>query len=122
MKPLTRPDNVMDGHYAAAHAGGVKCMNCVACGSEFSFLSSLKKAKYSWPKLRAFGYECADCNTSNHIRISDGRYQQIQIIGAPGPEWEVLNTNQDRNLSYRQDDNYFHVWLNDKHYEIKEKT
>ena len=97
-------------------------MNCVNCGKDFSLSSSLENAKFSWPKLRAFWHECAYCKSGNHIRISQGRYQQIEIVGAPGPEWESINMFQESGLTYRQDESFLHVWLNNTHYEIAAKT
>jgi len=97
-------------------------MNCVNCNSDFSLHSSLEAAKFSWPNLRAFWDECSDCKSGNHIRISDGRYQQIEIISAPGLEWKAVNTFQEKNLSYKKDESYLQVWFNDKHYEIKART
>ena len=97
-------------------------MNCISCGNSFSLISSLEAAKFAWPKLRAFWYECVHCKSGNHIRVSDGRYQQIKIIGAPGPEWNVIKTFSEKSLSYRQDQSYFHIWLKEKHYEIRAKS
>ena len=104
----------------AARFKGVKCIN-MNCGKSFSFISSLESAKYSWPNLRTYWYKCIDCNSGNHIKVSDGRYQQIEIIGAPGPEWEVINTFQEKSLIYRQDPSWLHIWVNEIHYEIKAK-
>ena len=97
-------------------------MNCVNCSNSFSLVTSLEKAKFSWPRLRTFWYSCIDCAGGNHIRISQGRYNQIKIIGAPGPEWEEINIFSENDLTYRQDEEFLHVWLNDNYYEIKAKV
>lgn len=97
-------------------------MNCTNCETNFSITFALQSAEFSWPEMRTFWYECIECHKGNHIRVSDGRYQQIEMIGAPGPEWEVKNTYSDKSISYRADEKYFHVWLYQKHYEIKARA
>ena len=43
----------------------------------------------------------------------------IEIVGAPGPDWKILQTQPESSVALRIDPGFLHIWLNEKHYEVE---
>ncbi len=97
-------------------------MNCLHCNKNTELFEALTTSPFSWPDMSVIWYACGHCDHGNHIRIANGGYQQIKIIGAPGPTWKTIKSYKEASLKTRQDVNYLHVWLNGNHFEIQAKT
>ena len=95
-------------------------IHCKQCHDEIPPLVALESSSVSWPLLQTIWYECRKCKTGNHIRFQNQQIQRIEIIGAPCPEWEVVERERDKAISYRVDPSYLHIWYNDTHYEFAE--
>ena len=79
----------------------------------------LQHSQFSWPQMQTIWYQCCACEQGNHIRFSNGLVEQIKIISAPGPDWEVINSLLEPNIAIRIDPDYLHIWHKLKHYEFK---
>lgn len=69
-------------------------VTCKNCGEKIDALTALENARYSWPQLQTIWYACVRCCTGNHIRFLEDTIQRIEISGAPGPEWEIVQTER----------------------------
>jgi hypothetical protein len=67
-------------------------VRCENCDVEVDAVTALENAPYSWPNLHAVWYPCANCGAGNHIRFLKDTLQRIEITGAPGPTWEVVES------------------------------
>ena len=94
-------------------------MNCKNCSSEIDVSYALSNSPFCWPELQAIWHVCVNCNVGNHIRFIKGQIQLIEIIGAPGPDWKIIQNEKDDSVSIRIDPGYFHVWYKKNHYEIE---
>jgi hypothetical protein len=71
------------------HKTMVRCGNC---GVEVDALMALENAPYSCPNSHAIWHPCLECGAGNHIRFQKDTIQRIEITGAPGPTWEVVES------------------------------
>jgi hypothetical protein len=97
-------------------------MNCIYCQSQIELETALENSPFSWPEMSTIWHECRKCGHGNHIRFESGRYSQIKMLGAPGPDWDSLNDFPEVSISIRQDPEYLHVWFKGKHYEIRARA
>ena len=94
-------------------------ITCKKCQSEINIVDALETSPFSWSQFQAIWHVCKKCKTGNHIRFISGAIQLIEIIGAPGPDWKIIQTEQEPSVSLRIDPGYLHIWLNEKHYEVE---
>lgn len=69
--------------------------------------------------MQSFWYECTECNKGNHIRIDEGMSSILAVYGAPGPEWKRIERERVKELSFRVDPAFLHVWVAQQHFEIE---
>ena len=92
-------------------------MRCLKCQHQISLSRALELGQFAWPEMQTFWLQCPACGAGNHLRVANGAAEQIEIVGAPGPEWRVLSSEDDPSLEYRIDPSFFHVWHRGQHYE-----
>ena len=97
-------------------------IHCKKCEQEIDLRSALLASPFSWPQLQTIWHVCKNCNTGNHLRFVSGGVQLIDIIGAPGPEWEILQAEIAPDIDIRVDPSWLHIWLGKTHYEIPART
>ena len=81
--------------------------------------SAIAGSPYSWPRMSAFWHECPICGTGNHLKVMKNRIETIEILGAPGPNWETIQTAVCKGIETREDPEFLHVWLNGHHRAIE---
>ena len=96
-------------------------INCKKCQTPINITDALETSPFSWPHLQAIWHVCDKCETGNHIRFISGAIPLIEIVGAPGPDWEIIQTNREPSVSIRIDSGYLHIWLEGEHYEVVAK-
>jgi len=96
-------------------------IHCKNCSSEIRIDDVLFAAPYSWPSFQAVWYECVSCGTGNHVRFQDDEIQRIEIVGAPGPTWDIVEVAKAPGITIREDPGCLHVWHNGQHYEFPER-
>ena len=94
---------------------------CPGCDSAYSPKALLEGSAISWPELNWINFSCPSCGESTHILIEDGRMATVDLLGAPGPDWEINVSIEVCDLTTRMDPGFAHVWLNGKHYEFEAK-
>jgi hypothetical protein len=94
-------------------------ITCKKCNSEINIVDALENSPFSWPQLQAIWHVCRKCEAGNHVRFIPGAIQLIEIVGAPGPDWKILQTQPEPSVSLRIDPGFLHVWLDGKHYEVE---
>jgi len=77
--------------------------------------TAIEGAPFSWPNMSTFWHECSECGVGNHIRVSKDSASLIEILGAPGPTWETVQTSLMRGLDVVSDPEFLQVWLGDLH-------
>ncbi len=97
-------------------------LHCKKCTKEINITDILHEAKYSWPQLQTIWFECNTCNSGNHIRIQNGLIQIIEILSAPGVEWEIIESKYLHGISFRIDPELLHIWYQNEHFEFKSKN
>ena len=93
-------------------------INCVNCRSVFDLKSALLSAEFCWPEMSTIWSICPVCETGNHILVKNNEFGQIKIL-SQGPDWENINTNSCIDLVVRADPGYMHIWLDNRHYEVR---
>jgi len=93
-------------------------IHCKKCSASFDIARILAGSAFCWPQLRSVHYLCEDCGAENRIRFEPGEVQSIEMVGAPGPEVEIVQRHPDPGVSVRVDPDFLHVWYNGTHYEI----
>ena len=68
--------------------------------------------------MSTFWFECLECGKGNHIKVIKNRVEIIEIIGAPGPNTETLQSVYCEGLDVRQDPAFLHIWFQDQHRDI----
>jgi hypothetical protein len=91
---------------------------CPTCSDPVSADLALEHGTVSWPELGAFWYTCPKCQRGAHIQARDNELSLIRILGAPGPDWEVVATIPAPGLTVRADPGYLHIWSNRNHFEF----
>ena len=86
----------------------VKCENC---GEKVDALTALENAPYSWPNLHTVWYPCVSCGAGNHIRFLKNTLQRIEITGAPGPTWDVVESEQHADIEAKSEPKQLVVWI-----------
>lgn len=76
---------------------------------ELLIRNSLSNSPFCWHELQAIWHECVKCKVGNHIRFIKGQIELIEISGAPGPDWKIIQSEKDDSVSIRTDPGYFHV-------------
>jgi len=104
-------------HYMVARIWPIKVsvLECKECRNKINLEEAVLSSPYSWPRLHAFWHECATCGTGNHIRVAKGFSSIIEIVGAPGPSWETLETCRADGLDWADDPEFLQVWLGSVH-------
>lgn len=92
-------------------------LHCRACGVGIDLQAALRNAPFSWPQLQCVWHPCGECRIGNHLRFSRGWAERIEIVGAPGPEWETRE-RVPADVAVRIDTGFLHVWLAGAHYEV----
>ena len=92
--------------------------DCRNCGNSIDIQDALVEAEFSFPELNAIYHVCAHCESCMHLRFGKDMVKLIDIVGAPGPHWNVVEEIQLSGTSVRSDPRFLHVWLEDQHYEI----
>ena len=93
-------------------------LSCKQCGKEICLSYAIENSPYAWINLSAIWYECSNCKTGNHIKIMKDRAEIFEVLSAPGPEIEILQTAKFNGLDLRKDPKYLQVWYEKKHREI----
>ena len=96
-------------------------MQITACPDRCSTTAAsdvLAQGAYSWPEMSAFWFICPACGKGSHMRVEQNELSRIQILGAPGPDWVVLQTWPVPGLSFRADPGFLHVWLRQQRFEL----
>jgi hypothetical protein len=52
------------------------------------------------------------------MRVEPNGLSRIRILGAPGPDWDVVATWTVPGLSFRSDPGFLHVWLQQQRFEL----
>jgi hypothetical protein len=91
---------------------------CQNCCSELSEHDVLGHASFSWPEMNAFWFVCPDCGVGSHMRVEQNELSRIRMLGAPGPDWEVVKTWRVPGLSFRVDPGFLHIWLGQQRFEL----
>ena len=104
-------------HYMVARIWPMKvsALECKECRSKINLEEAVLSSPFSWPRLHAFWHECSTCGTGNHIRVAKGFSSIIEIVGAPGPSWETLETCRSDGLDWADDPEFLQVWLGSVH-------
>ena len=84
-------------------------VTCKNCGETIDALTALENAPYSWPELQSIWYPCVRCSAGNHIRFLEHTLQRIEIMGAPGPDWEIVQ--RERRLGIGVDVKHGELWI-----------
>ena len=93
-------------------------ITCKNCKTHINIVDALEDSPFSWPELQAVWHVCDKCETGNHLRFIAGEIQLIEMVGAPGPDWDILQRQTEPSTSIRVDPGYLHIWLNGKHFEV----
>ncbi len=93
----------------------VSALECKECRSRIDLEAAVLASPYSWPRLQAFWHECSGCGAGNHIRVAKGFSSIIEIMGAPGPSWETLETCRVKGLDWTDDPEFLQVWVGSAH-------
>jgi hypothetical protein len=93
----------------------IACTNCL---SAITVQEVLGHGKFSWPEMSAFWLVCPRCGVGSHVGVEDGHVSRIRFLGAPGPDWEVIDTTVVPGLTVRADPGFLHVWLRGAHFEF----
>ena len=96
-------------------------LQCPNCKTEFTPNEILEESTISWPDLNWIYFKCSNCMKTRHIFIDDGFMATVEFLGAPGPNWKIIEKLKVENLSTRMDPSYVHAWLDGKHYEFEKK-
>jgi len=88
---------------------------CKECGDIIDLFLAIDKAPYSWVHMSSFWYKCLICNTGNHIKVIKDRAEIYEVLGAPGPNIQTLQSSYVKGLDVRQDSECLHVWYNGLH-------
>lgn len=91
---------------------------CTNCSNAVSVLEALAHGKFAWPEMFAFWLVCPQCGVGFHLGVEDGHVSRIRFLGAPGPDWEVIDTTIVPGLTVRADPGFLHVWLSGVHFEF----
>jgi hypothetical protein len=94
-------------------------LHCRHCSREFELKEAATAASFSWPQLQAFWFVCPSCRKGNHVRVEDGSFAVIDIVGAPGPEWEYVERLRHRGVSFRSDASAFHIFLESECFSVE---
>ena len=90
---------------------------CPHCKNRFDTVTMLQNGTFSWPELSAFWFVCPHCGSGSHIRVVDHELSYIRVLG-PGPDWEIVDSQQVQGLRVRSDPGFLHVWLSQAHFEF----
>jgi len=71
-------------------------MKYKSCSSEIDISYALSKSPFCW-------HECVKCKVGNHIRFIKGQIDLIEIIGAPGPDWKIIQSEKNDSVSILTD-------------------
>ena len=97
-------------------------LHCRRCSQEFDLKEAVVSTPYSWPELQAFWFVCRACGKGNHIRIEEGMAAVIDIIGAPGPDWEYAERFRIKEISFRSDPSVLHVFFGHECFSVDART
>ena len=92
---------------------------CPKCSKEFTAGEILEASTISWPELCWIYFKCTVCGEFTHIRITNGRMDTVNFLGAPGPDWEINSSMEIKDFRIRMDPGFAHAWLDGKHYEYE---
>ena len=95
--------------------------DCRSCGNAIAIREALDEAEYSFPELNAVYYICGRCLSGLHLRFGKDSVQLIELVGAPGPHWKMLEAIHCSGTSVRSDPGVLHVWFDGNHYEAPAK-
>ena len=95
---------------------------CPHCQSAFPAAMILRHCDCSWPNQNWLYFSCPACNERSHVEVRDNRMATVRILGAPGPNWERIQSWGVPNLLTRSDPAFLHCWLDDIHYEFPART
>ena len=90
-------------------------LHCKNCNCPIDIAEAIASSPFSWPNMSTFWHECPECDTGNHVRVSKDQVSIIEILGAPGPTWETIQTARLSELVVVVDPSYLQVWLGDIH-------
>ena len=93
-------------------------LDCPRCKKPLTVQEVLRHGTFSWSELSAFWFVCPHCDGGSHFRATDYELSRIRILGAPGPDWEIIDTLPVAGLTVRADPGFLHVWFNQTHFEF----
>ena len=97
-------------------------MKCIHCNNDIVIKEALESSSFSWPLMQTIWCECLACHKGNHIRFEKGKIILIKTLGSPGSEWEALDEINEPSVEIKIDPEYFHIWFQGNHFEIKERA
>ena len=95
---------------------------CPNCESSFPPVTVLQHCDLSWPNQNWLYFACPTCNERSHVEVRDNRMATVRILGAPGPNWERIQSWGVPNLTTLADPAFLHCWLDDTHYEFPARS
>ncbi len=97
-------------------------VRCGNCGESVDVLTALEKSPYSWPNLQAIWYRCVNCGGGNHIRFLRDTVQRIEITGAPGPTWEVIENERYAGVEVKAELEQLVIWVDGRQFVIPARS
>lgn len=97
-------------------------INCINCHENIDIVTILQNSLFSLPQLNVVWYECEKCGHGNHFRFRNGDMEQIKVIGASGPDWEVINNIQEPSIDIRIDPDCLHIWYMKNDYKFTNRA
>jgi hypothetical protein len=94
---------------------------CKNCSEPINVEQALKTTPYSWPHLNSIWHICKNCKEGNHLKFLEHKVQIINITGAPGPTWELVQSEKNEAVEHVVNDNgcFLNVWYNGNLYSTK---
>ena len=97
-------------------------ITCPNCDAAFAPADILRNSDCSWPELNWLYFQCPSCDDRCHVEVRDNHMATVRFLGAPGPNWERIQSWGVLNLLTRSDPAFLHCWLDDIHYEFPART
>ncbi len=86
-------------------------MKCRQCQTDVDLATAVDASPFSWPNMQTIWHVCPVCKVTAHLRFIPDGVQRIEIVGAPGPTWDVLETYRRPGIVVRSEPDYLHVWI-----------
>ena len=94
-------------------------LKCNKCQKNFTPMEVLNNSNFAWIAVPVNHDGRQTCKHANHVLVEDSKMVVIDKFEPMGQNWEEKSLMKVENLSIRKDPDFFHCWLEGKHFEFK---